>query len=60
MKNYYPYNFNSYLADGYQMNLQGAWNNLFVKVHLDHVFSISSVIYFLIVLFCKKALKKYF
>ena len=37
---YYPYIFYSYLTDGYQMNLQGAWNNLFVKVHLDNVFNI--------------------
>ena len=39
---YYPYNFDSYLYNGYQMNLHGAWNNLFVKVHLVHVFNIFS------------------
>ena len=42
IKDYYPYIFYSYLAEGYQMNLQGAWNNLFVKVHFDHVFNIFS------------------
>lgn len=30
------YYFNSHLDEGYQMNENGAWNNLFVKVTFQH------------------------